>query len=269
MGPRMHMLHPCHMHVFPLVHGPRRHASRSLCVLVQLFFNPYTRTSFQHPVGPHASWCTSPCEGGFATFGENGGPDDGDDGRANLRSCGDINPGALRRIKEDGEGKLSLKAGDQASSSAASSRSASPCKDPPRMTESRSDKFHERPSDGAVGGLRGPDGSSWQGGRAVSRMDPLRASLSCMCAPSGGDSLYCDSTASAPSDDGTMTSNVGTLQWMSPELMSGDTNYSVKVDVYAYGMLLYEARWAPPGLPSSWAAACSGRRWAWGPPRGR
>jgi serine/threonine protein kinase len=37
-----------------------------------------------------------------------------------------------------------------------------------------------------------------------------------------------------------MTAGVGTLQWMAPELMSGSTNYTSKVDVYAFGMLLFE-----------------------------
>jgi len=37
-----------------------------------------------------------------------------------------------------------------------------------------------------------------------------------------------------------MTAGVGTLQWMAPEIMSGSTDYTSKVDVYAFGMLLFE-----------------------------
>jgi hypothetical protein len=37
-----------------------------------------------------------------------------------------------------------------------------------------------------------------------------------------------------------MTKGVGTVQWMAPEMMNGGEMYSDKVDVYAYGILLYE-----------------------------
>jgi len=37
-----------------------------------------------------------------------------------------------------------------------------------------------------------------------------------------------------------MTPRVGTLQWMAPELHHGSTDYTPKVDVYAFGMLLFE-----------------------------
>jgi len=37
-----------------------------------------------------------------------------------------------------------------------------------------------------------------------------------------------------------MTPGVGTLQWMAPELHHGSTDYDSKVDVYAFGMLLFE-----------------------------
>lgn len=37
-----------------------------------------------------------------------------------------------------------------------------------------------------------------------------------------------------------MTPGVGTLQWMAPELHHGRTDYNSKVDVYAFGMLLFE-----------------------------
>lgn len=37
-----------------------------------------------------------------------------------------------------------------------------------------------------------------------------------------------------------MTGNVGTPHWMAPELLSGTGSYNNKVDVYAYGILLWE-----------------------------
>jgi serine/threonine protein kinase len=50
---------------------------------------------------------------------------------------------------------------------------------------------------------------------------------------------YSKESASTAST-GKMSCRVGTVQWMSPELLSGSTDYTDKVDVYAYGMLLYE-----------------------------
>lgn len=37
-----------------------------------------------------------------------------------------------------------------------------------------------------------------------------------------------------------MTKNVGTPHWMSPELLGGSSTYNEKVDVYAYGIVLWE-----------------------------
>lgn len=37
-----------------------------------------------------------------------------------------------------------------------------------------------------------------------------------------------------------MTKAIGTQMWMAPETFRGDQSYGLKVDVYAYGMLLYE-----------------------------
>mmetsp|Transcript_66987 Transcript_66987/g.190039 ORF Transcript_66987/g.190039 Transcript_66987/m.190039 type:complete len:453 (-) Transcript_66987:642-2000(-) len=41
-------------------------------------------------------------------------------------------------------------------------------------------------------------------------------------------------------DDELMTGQAGTLQWMAPEILAGRTDYYLEVDVYAYGMLLFE-----------------------------
>jgi serine/threonine protein kinase len=218
--------------------GRRRRRLRPLQNSLPLKQALYPTSSL--PVGRHTSWCTSSSggEGGFATFREDGGSHESDGRRVSLTSCGDLNSGVLRKITEDHrEGMLALKAPDQASSSAASSK-----EELPPMDRVQSDTFHDRPGDDAAGGLRLPDGAPVQGGRAASRLDRCsRSSMPCIYNASVGfDSLGCGSTAVASTDDGTMTCNVGTLQWMSPELMSGDTNYSVKVDVYAYGMLLYE-----------------------------
>jgi len=54
--------------------------------------------------------------------------------------------------------------------------------------------------------------------------------------------------------DSTITSGIGTPQWMAPELLSeGFQNYNEKVDVYSFGIILWElvAKEAPfKGLPS-------------------
>ncbi|KAH0795702.1 TKL family protein kinase [Histomonas meleagridis] len=42
------------------------------------------------------------------------------------------------------------------------------------------------------------------------------------------------------SEESTMTQNIGTPHWMAPELLSSTPNYSFKVDVYAFGILLWE-----------------------------
>jgi serine/threonine protein kinase len=39
---------------------------------------------------------------------------------------------------------------------------------------------------------------------------------------------------------GTMSKAVGTLLWMAPEMFRGDQNYDSAVDVYSYGMILWE-----------------------------
>jgi serine/threonine protein kinase len=39
---------------------------------------------------------------------------------------------------------------------------------------------------------------------------------------------------------GTMTKTAGTLQWMAPEVFRGDQNYTKAVDVYSFGMVLWE-----------------------------
>lgn len=41
-------------------------------------------------------------------------------------------------------------------------------------------------------------------------------------------------------DDDTMTKNIGTPHWMAPELLGGSSTYDEKIDVYAYGILLWE-----------------------------
>jgi serine/threonine protein kinase len=39
---------------------------------------------------------------------------------------------------------------------------------------------------------------------------------------------------------GTMTKAAGTLQWMAPEVFRGDQDYGPAVDVYSFGMVLWE-----------------------------
>ena len=39
---------------------------------------------------------------------------------------------------------------------------------------------------------------------------------------------------------GTMTKGAGTLQWMAPEVFRGDKNYSTAVDVYSFGIVMWE-----------------------------
>ena len=37
-----------------------------------------------------------------------------------------------------------------------------------------------------------------------------------------------------------MTANVGTAQWSAPELLMGAADYGAEVDVYSFGILLWE-----------------------------
>jgi hypothetical protein len=42
------------------------------------------------------------------------------------------------------------------------------------------------------------------------------------------------------SDDSPMTQGIGTPHWMAPELLIKNTNYTAKIDVYAFGIVLWE-----------------------------
>jgi len=57
--------------------------------------------------------------------------------------------------------------------------------------------------------------------------------------------------------DGAMTGQAGTLQWMAPEVMAGRTDYYLEVDVYAYGMLLFEIMCFEPPFADVEAAEIS------------
>ncbi|KAH0795865.1 TKL family protein kinase [Histomonas meleagridis] len=56
---------------------------------------------------------------------------------------------------------------------------------------------------------------------------------------SKGFAHICDFGFSRNEDD-VMTGNVGTPHWMAPELLGCSVNYTSKVDVYSYGILLWE-----------------------------
>ncbi|OHT10646.1 TKL family protein kinase [Tritrichomonas foetus] len=56
-----------------------------------------------------------------------------------------------------------------------------------------------------------------------------------------GFARICDFGFSRNSDeDEPMTQNIGTPHWMAPELLSATSNYNSKIDVYAYGIVLWE-----------------------------
>jgi serine/threonine protein kinase len=58
---------------------------------------------------------------------------------------------------------------------------------------------------------------------------------------SNGLARICDFGFSrSEGEDALMTQNVGTPHWMAPELLAADETYSSKVDVYAYGIVLWE-----------------------------
>jgi len=78
----------------------------------------------------------------------------------------------------------------------------------------------------AIGGEPGQSGIA----AAASRLSTPRAPL----VPGS----ICDSAEGV--SDGGMTGLAGTLQWMAPEILAGHTDYYLEVDVYAYGMLLFE-----------------------------
>lgn len=41
-------------------------------------------------------------------------------------------------------------------------------------------------------------------------------------------------------DSSTMTKCTGTLLWMAPEVFKGDLHYTSSVDVYSYGLIMWE-----------------------------
>ena len=57
-----------------------------------------------------------------------------------------------------------------------------------------------------------------------------------------GHAKICDFGFSRTADDENqiMTQNVGTPHWMAPELLTSNKSYTYKVDVYAYGIVLWE-----------------------------
>ncbi|CAK0822127.1 unnamed protein product, partial [Prorocentrum cordatum] len=58
------------------------------------------------------------------------------------------------------------------------------------------------------------------------------------------DSLCSD--ASRNTSASRLTCRIGTVPWMSPELLRSGSSYTAKVDVYAYGVLLYEILFCEP-----------------------
>ena len=72
------------------------------------------------------------------------------------------------------------------------------------------------------------------------------------------DDLHCTITdfgISRLTDKSRMTLNLGTISWMAPELFGGDGHYTEAVDVYSFGMLLWEivARDRPHLSFESWS----------------
>lgn len=51
-----------------------------------------------------------------------------------------------------------------------------------------------------------------------------------------------DTATASTSDQTMMTMQVGTVQWMAPELITS-SSYTAKVDVYSFGIVLYEIAW--------------------------
>lgn len=49
-----------------------------------------------------------------------------------------------------------------------------------------------------------------------------------------------DTSARHNSFDPTMTSDVGTMPWSAPEILSGGTSYSNSIDIYSFGIVLWE-----------------------------
>lgn len=57
-----------------------------------------------------------------------------------------------------------------------------------------------------------------------------------------GNAKICDFgfSRTKTKDEETMTQNIGTPHWMAPEILGGSTTYNEKIDVYAYGIVLWE-----------------------------
>lgn len=80
---------------------------------------------------------------------------------------------------------------------------------------------------------------------------PFTGTTLVLPAVDGVDSLFKKSTLRMPisisdmavsfeDSHGTVTRAAGTLQWMAPEIFRGDTHYGRAVDVYSFGMVLWE-----------------------------
>ena len=54
------------------------------------------------------------------------------------------------------------------------------------------------------------------------------------------DLLMKNIAVSIVDEHGTMTKAAGTLQWMAPEVFRGDQNYTNAVDVYSFGIVMWE-----------------------------
>ena len=51
-------------------------------------------------------------------------------------------------------------------------------------------------------------------------------------------------------DSAQMTGMAGTFHWMAPEVMSNETNYTQKADVYSYGIVMWEIMAREPPFKS-------------------
>lgn len=74
----------------------------------------------------------------------------------------------------------------------------------------------------------------------VSRPGPASGGAAAVAQASSASAIAATLSVGVMDPHGTMTKAVGTLLWMAPEVFRGDRDYGRPVDVYSFGIILWE-----------------------------